>query len=225
MGTDAKQRARSAASTARKALYTALRKDGIKPMQAAGRLGMGESTMRTYERAFQLYIAEEATKRAAASKDQVIARLSEALLDLHTPVAYLSSLAGKLADMQGWNSTKRIELSDLAPRKPIADLLKSWRSERAVTVAEPEPDVAAALTNADTPYETVPRGETKVATVETVETDVTGAIPPGGGDEIALGSSPPAHSPQSDHSVTSGKHESCGDESAIVADIESGHVH
>ena len=225
MGTDAKQRARSAASTARKALYTALRKDGIKPMQAAGRLGMGESTMRTYERAFQLYIAEEATKRAAASKDQVIARLSEALLDLHTPVAYLSSLAGKLADMQGWNATKRIELSDLAPRKPIADLLKSWRSERPVTGAEAANAFIPGTAPGTAP---VAAGDTTVAareTVETVETDMAGAIPPGGGDEIALGSSPPAHSPQSDHSVTSGKHESCGDKPAGVSVETQGRVH
>lgn len=68
---------------------------------------------------------DEPQEGSAMDRETVIKRLSDLLASPKTPAAYVSAIAGKLAQLQGWETRGDAQ----APHRSMAELFDAWRIE------------------------------------------------------------------------------------------------
>jgi len=109
---------------------------GKSKMQAASNLDIGLATATTYEREYEQLRAKldsDAKSQAISgviSKNALAVRLSQVIADPGTPPQYLAALSRALADIEGYNAPKSLDIHDSRPVKPISELLEAWNKER-----------------------------------------------------------------------------------------------
>lgn len=120
---------------ARVSAYCNLRLAGKSKIQTAASLGIGLATATTYEREYEQLRAKlesnaKSQSNGVISKTDLAVRLSQVIADPATPPQYLAALSRALADIEGYNAPKSIDLHDSRPIKPISELLDQWNKER-----------------------------------------------------------------------------------------------